>query len=148
MNGKVARFVRIKLTVSLSDCGESFEYSEVNSDPTIVFHGAPSLDEVYVWNGKAYEFSQYTGMTSFELWKSGKSGFSYEVEAEMSKNALASGDMENFGPGYPDYLRFRLGVDYAFLSKPKEAIDVFQELHSSPFDKSRYISEDGQNFYK
>ena len=100
--------------------------------------------ERYLWNGNAYIFDQYIDITPFELWRNslGYSSWSYPVETEMLNGVLASGNAENYGLGYPDYLRYRLGVDYAFQSMPDKAVKEFQDLVSSPLDKSRNLFPD------
>ena len=100
--------------------------------------------ERYLWNGNAYIFDQYIDITPFELWRNslGYSSWSYPAETEMLNGVLASGNAENYGLGYPDYLRYRLGVDYAFQSMPDKAVKEFQDLVSSPLDKSRNLFPD------
>jgi hypothetical protein len=129
----------------LRDCAESFEYTELENRPAITFHGwFPGRTEQYVWNGEFYEFSNYLGATSLEIWRNslGKPHFSYEKEAELLKEILTSGEAVDFSPTYADYLRYRLGIVYALESKQDEAVKELEDLITSPLDPARTVFTD------
>ena len=140
------RFVEItQEVINLRDCGDSIQYSKLMNPPTIMYSGIfPKHTELYIWNGNFYEFDRYANVTLSEEWRSSYSSYSggslsYADEVEIISAMIASGEAEKYGDAYPDYLRFRLGVAYAFQSKQTEAVNVFQELVSDPIDMTRKV---------
>lgn len=127
--------------ISRGNCGEDIEYSTVDGAPAIVHSEIfPKLTENYVWDGKAYKFLRYSDMTPFEIWQySLGSSSSYADEAEILKEMLTSGEATKYGTAYIDFLRYRLGVAYAFQSQRDKAFSEFQYLVSNPLDKTRNI---------
>jgi len=122
--------------VTRNDCGNEFEYSELNGIPAIYYSGFNTpKKELYLWNGAQYEFSRYIGMTQLEIWRNSviAGRLSHADEVELLKQVLAS------STEYTDFLRYRLGIVYAFESRSGEAIAELQDLISSPVDETSNI---------
>lgn len=119
------------------DCDTDWNIVSGGSVPMIVAsQNAQQGGAQYTWNGKFYEFSGYTNATPWQAWYyAADAGTNSPSNDVIQLPALLdSPDALKNGSTYPDYLRFRLGVAYALLSKPEQAIAEMQKLISSPRD--------------
>ncbi len=137
--------------ISLRECADDFEYSQNENPPSIVVSKVfpVHIKELYRWNGKFYEFAGFVDASALTEWQFSlfDPSFSYAEETELISEILESGSWMKFGPTFPDFLRYRLGIAYAMQSMHGEAINELQRLVLSPNDKTTAIfSEAAQKF--
>ncbi|MBS4059495.1 MAG: tetratricopeptide repeat protein [Bacteroidetes bacterium] len=123
------------------DCISNASYTVVDGRPAIQhFFNMWMPVMVFAWNGEVYRFEKFVDATPFKEWLALRH---YEnifgQESKLIKKILTSGDISRMGPGYPDYLRLRLGIVYALEGQYPASVSALKQLISSPQDIERDI---------
>jgi len=128
------------------DCTEFFEYTEYEGTPAVIYPGLfPAVRrEVYLWDGERYRYSHLADATPLQSWRiySETNRLGYENDPAILQEALESGEAEEYGAAYPDYLRLRLGIAYALYSRPEPARHTLQGLIERSVDSTRPMLPD------
>lgn len=123
--------------IQIGDCVDNYEYSLINNVPSIILNRFfQPVSAIYTWNGTYYEFSEYQYTNLLEKWSSAGS---FSDEAEAIKEILASENLSGLSPAQVDFLRYRLGILYALISRVAEAKQILQALVDKPLDETRTI---------
>lgn len=123
------------------DCLSNASYTVVDGVSAIQhFFNLWTPVMVFTWNGEFYRFEKFVDATPFKEWLALRH---YEnlfgQESELIEKILTSDDISGMGPGYPDYLRLRLGIAYALEGQYSASVSALRQLISSPQDIERDI---------
>jgi len=120
----------------------------IESWQSVAFGSAVIRHEHYVWNGEWYEFSESRIVPPDKLDSNAATWVVYAMNEEdyqtiiekvqqflSDKSQLQAMEPE-LGQSYPDYLRFQLGLAYAFQSNSTQARSVFEDIAQTPQNPS------------
>ncbi len=115
------------------------------AEPIVIYRGAGEFTGVaryerFVWNGEGYVFSESWIETPDEFDLNASAWVVYEMNEEdyqviiekIQQFLSDETQLQSFGPSYPDYLRFQLGLAYAFQSNEPEARSLFEQIIQTP----------------
>lgn len=130
--------------ISLNDCGEPWEYGELdrNGIPIILVSTLASPGpgweiSKFEWDGRYYQLTGYVDPPYLIPWDLVIDSTSHSTEEASIREAILSEETKQWGNSFLDYLRFRLGVIFALQGRWEDSLRELQALIDNPRDATR-----------